>query len=58
MPRTVNVLDLRPGDRILIRPGREATVTKRCTVGEWDSVTVHTDVSDDLTGLPCTVTLL
>jgi hypothetical protein len=53
----VDALQLRPGDHILIGPGRIERVRARSTRDKkWPAVvTVHTDATDILTTLPCPV---
>ena len=55
--RVVDALQLRPGDHILIGPGRIERVRARSTRDDeyGPAVVIHTDENDILTGLPCPV---
>lgn len=53
--KTVDAVDLRPGDRIKFRPGVEATVTKPSERQAHNTVQVHTDKGSALTTRPCPV---
>lgn len=55
----VDALALKPGDKILVGPGRVETVTAPSKKGDrYNDVTIHTDESDILAGLPCAVKVL
>jgi len=53
--RTVDALDLEPGQLILTAPGRFERVCTRSELGEHSGVVIHTDDSDILTGWPCAI---
>lgn len=53
--KTKDAMDLEPGDRITVQPGRIERVRSASTREAWGCVEIHTDDHDILTGLPCTV---
>jgi hypothetical protein len=53
--KTVDAMDLEPGDQIVVPGGRIERVRAASTREPFNTVEIHTDSSDILAGHPCPV---
>ena len=53
--RIVKAEDLRPGQRIVVAPGRVETVAEQTELDAYGGCSVHTTEHEILTQLPCNV---
>jgi hypothetical protein len=52
-----DVMDLKPGEHIVVGPGRVERVAAPSERGSYNTVTIHTDEHDITTTLPCSATV-